>query len=194
MLSVYLLGDVYIQPTQDNKNPVIYGVFSVSGWVTDSFLRLSNFHAVLEGRCILVSAWRCQLSLILKCCVAYGLSDSGYKDKTGCESGAQRESRSSERLTEPIVPHRSGLIASCHSTHSIKIQGEATRHINWDSDCTQAGRGAHRVIINTSWLMYLRNKYCYFFHPLLRLQARLNPADKNTCSANDRGPWQELQT
>lgn len=25
------LGDVYIQPTQDTKNPVIYGVFSVSG-------------------------------------------------------------------------------------------------------------------------------------------------------------------
>ncbi len=28
-----LTGDVYIQPTQDTKNPVIYGVFSVSGLV-----------------------------------------------------------------------------------------------------------------------------------------------------------------
>lgn len=127
---IYLLGDVYIQPTQDTKNPVIYGVFSVSGWVTDSFPKLSNFHAV-EGVfwfppavCIRFhSAWSCQLSLILKCCVAYGLSDLGYKDKAGCESGAQRESRSSEGLTEPIVAHRSGLIASCHSTHSIKTQG-----------------------------------------------------------------------
>lgn len=26
-----LSGNVYIQPTQDTKNPVIYGVFSVSG-------------------------------------------------------------------------------------------------------------------------------------------------------------------
>ncbi|KAJ3601807.1 hypothetical protein NHX12_029571 [Muraenolepis orangiensis] len=31
--SVYYVGDVYIQPTQDTKNPVIYGVFSVSGSV-----------------------------------------------------------------------------------------------------------------------------------------------------------------
>lgn len=29
----FLTGDVYIQPTQDTKNPVIYGVFSVSGLV-----------------------------------------------------------------------------------------------------------------------------------------------------------------
>lgn len=99
----------------------------------------------------------------------------------------------SEALTEPIVPYRSGLIASCHSRHSIKIRKELTRHVNCDSDCTQAGRGAHRVIINMSWLIYLRNK-CYCFHPLLRHQAHLNPADKNTCGANDRGPWQELQT
>lgn len=33
VLCLCLLGDVYIQPTQDTKNPVIYGVFSVSGWV-----------------------------------------------------------------------------------------------------------------------------------------------------------------
>ena len=31
ILFVYVTGDVYIQPTQDTKNPVIYGVFSVSG-------------------------------------------------------------------------------------------------------------------------------------------------------------------
>uniref|UniRef100_A0A673IT89 Semaphorin-3F-like n=1 Tax=Sinocyclocheilus rhinocerous TaxID=307959 RepID=A0A673IT89_9TELE len=33
VLCLCLLGDVYIQPTQDTKNPVIYGVFSVSGSV-----------------------------------------------------------------------------------------------------------------------------------------------------------------
>lgn len=27
----FFLGDVFIQKTQDTKNPVIYGVFSVSG-------------------------------------------------------------------------------------------------------------------------------------------------------------------
>lgn len=32
-LLFFLIGDVYIQPTQDTKNPVIYGVFSVSGLV-----------------------------------------------------------------------------------------------------------------------------------------------------------------
>lgn len=42
--------------------------------------------------------------------------------------------------------------------------------------------------------MYLRNKYCYCFHLLFGHQACLKAADKNTCGANDRGPWQKLQT
>lgn len=54
VLCLCLLGDVYIQPTQDTKNPVIYGVFSVSGWVSDQvFLHLGT--VVNTGRACL--AW-----------------------------------------------------------------------------------------------------------------------------------------
>lgn len=30
-LICFLLGDVFIQPTQDERNPVIYAVFSIAG-------------------------------------------------------------------------------------------------------------------------------------------------------------------
>lgn len=42
--------------------------------------------------------------------------------------------------------------------------------------------------------MYLRNKYLDCSSPHFRLQAHFSPADKNTCGANDRGPWQLVQT
>lgn len=42
--------------------------------------------------------------------------------------------------------------------------------------------------------MYLRNKYLDGSSPHFRLQAHFSPADKNTCGANDRGPWQLVQT
>lgn len=42
--------------------------------------------------------------------------------------------------------------------------------------------------------MHLRNKYLDYSSPHFRLRAHFNPADKNTCGANDRGPRHSTPT
>lgn len=68
-LCLCLLGDVYIQPTQDIKNPVIYGVFSVSGWVGIYQKRSSSIWKLVntERACLAWAVVHCICIWIFPC-------------------------------------------------------------------------------------------------------------------------------
>lgn len=117
-----LSGNVYIQPTQDTKNPVIYGVFSVSGWVTDSLLRLPLSRCISVSSCSAPSPFS---HIEMLPCVRPP-SVPGYKE-TNWESVSVEprvDTCSSVTPTKPIVPYRSDLIASCLWTRCINIHGK----------------------------------------------------------------------
>lgn len=115
-VNVCFLGDVYIQPTQDTKNPVIYGVFSVSGWVTDNFLHLScsseESYAVVSS----CGWYSFPPQPVGVGTLWYGNASpqsQAAKTKQGCEcSSSQRNA---------CLPYRSDLIAGCHRINSISL-------------------------------------------------------------------------
>ena len=119
----YLLGDVYIQPTQDTKNPVIYGVFSVSGWVK----QLQRGHGGGVGIFWVLpkvftpfhSAWGCLLSLMLQCYTACHMISLQRQDRA-CVWSPEGDAalRGTDRACTFTRTVR--LITGCHSPGNIR--------------------------------------------------------------------------